>query len=81
MEQVWDNVLLGAWVHKVRKQAKDGILPQWQKDKLDDLLFVWKVEQQNAKWHFHLHEARRFKVRFPQISYYLSLYPNGNDRR
>lgn len=53
---------LGAWVHRVRKQGREGRLPPWQMAKLDELLFVWKVDQHSAKWHYTLHEARRFKV-------------------
>lgn len=60
--QVWDAPLLGAWVHKMRKVHKEGRLPGWQVAKLDELVFAWKMEQQSAKWHHNLHEARRFKV-------------------
>ena len=60
--QVFDNVALGAWVHRVRKQGREGRLPPAQMAKLDELLFVWKVDEQSAKWHYTLHEARRFKV-------------------
>ena len=60
--QVFDNVLLGSWVHRMRKLHKEGMLPPHQQSRLDQLLFVWKVDQQGAKWHFNLHEARRYKV-------------------
>ncbi|KAK9902684.1 hypothetical protein WJX75_002583 [Coccomyxa subellipsoidea] len=60
-KQVWDAPLLGAWVHKMRKVHKEVRLPGWQVAKLDKLVFAWKMEQQSAKWHHNLHEARRFK--------------------
>lgn len=60
--QVFDHPLLGAWVHRMRKVHKEGRLPAWQVAKLDELVFVWKMDQQGAKWHHNLHEARRFKV-------------------
>ncbi|BDA51348.1 hypothetical protein COCOBI_18-2250 [Coccomyxa sp. Obi] len=60
-KQVWDQPLLGAWVHKMRKTRKEGKLPAWQVAKLEELVFAWKMDQQGAKWHHNLHEARRFK--------------------
>ncbi len=65
--QVWDQPLLGAWVHKMRKAHKEGKLPAWQVAKLEELVFAWKMDQQGAKWHHNLHEARRFKVRRPTM--------------
>ena len=62
-KQVHDNVVLGAWVHRVRKQGREGRLPPLQMAKLEELLFVWKVDLQSANWHYLLHEARRYKVR------------------
>ena len=61
-KQVYDNVTLGAWVHRVRKQGREGRLSALQMGKLDKLLFVWNVDLQSANWHHLLHEARRYKV-------------------
>ena len=82
--QVWDAPLLGAWVHKMRKVHKEVRLPGWQVAKLDKLVFAWKMEQQSAKWHHNLHEARRFKVgqRFPptrRLAIANDLLSFGND--
>lgn len=60
--QVWDNPVLGMWVHRLRRDFKNDLLPQWQVDKLDTLQFAWKVDQISAKWHHNFHEARRYKV-------------------
>ena len=60
--QVWDNPVLGTWVHRMRRDFKNKLLPQWQIDKLDLLQFPWKVDQISAKWHHNFHEARRYKV-------------------
>ena len=51
------------WVHRVRRDKKNELLPAWQASALDGLGFEWKVHQQVAKWFFNLHEARRWKVR------------------
>ena len=61
--QVWDNPVLGAWVHRLRRDYRKNTLPQWQVDLLDRLDFAWKVDVHSAKWHHNLHEARRYKVR------------------
>ena len=60
-------MVLGAWVHRVRKQGREGRLPAWQVAELDKLLFVWKVDLQSASWHYLLHEARRYKVSRPTV--------------
>lgn len=60
--QVHDNLSLGEWVHSVRRQSKKGLLSSWKTEDLDKVHFVWKVDQQTALWHYHLHEARRYKV-------------------
>ena len=60
--QVWDNPVLGAWAWKVRKDYRNKKLAQWKVDRLEKLEILWKVDQQTAKWHALLHEARRYKV-------------------
>ena len=54
--------MLGMWVHKMRRDFKNKITPQWQVDKMDCLQFAWDVDQISAKWHHNFHEARRYKV-------------------
>ena len=60
--QVYDNPVLGMWVHRKRRDFKNKLAPQWQVDKLDSLAFAWKVDQISAKWHHNFHEARRYKA-------------------
>ena len=55
--------MLGMWVHRLRRDYKKALLPQWQVDRLDTLDFAWKVDVHSAKWHHALHEARRYKGR------------------
>lgn len=60
---MYDNPVLGMWVHRMRRDFKTDLLPQWQVDKLDSIQFAWRVDQISAKWHHNFHEARRYKVR------------------
>ena len=60
--QVFDNLSLGEWVHVLRRQRKQQLLPVWKRECLERVHFVWEVDQQTALWHYHLHEARRYKV-------------------
>lgn len=62
MVQLHDNVCLGEWVHLLRRQKKKQLLSRWHIECLKRVQFVWKVPQQTALWHYHLHEARRYKV-------------------
>ena len=60
--QMHDNMSLGEWVYSLRRQNRRNVLPDWQRDRLDQLHFAWDVDQQTAWWHHHLHQARRYKV-------------------
>ena len=60
--QVFDNLSLGEWVHVLRRQGKQQLLSVWKRECLERVHFVWEVDQQTALWHYHLHEARRYKV-------------------
>ncbi len=62
MLQLYDNACLGEWVHLLRRQNKKQLLSSWHTECLKRVHFVWKVPQQTALWHYHLHEARRYKV-------------------
>lgn len=66
--QVYDNPVLGMWVHRMRRDLKKKLAPQWQVDKLDSIQFAWKVDQISAKWHHNFHEARRYKARIRPLS-------------
>lgn len=65
---MFDSLSLGEWVHLVRRQGKKQLLPAWKRECLDKVHFVWKVDQQTALWHYHLHEARRYKVMLRIVS-------------
>lgn len=60
--QVFDNLSLGEWVHALRRQGKNQMLSAWKRECLEMVHFVWNVDHQTASWHYHLHEARRYKV-------------------
>lgn len=61
--QVYDNPVLGMWVHELRKKAKEKKMDDETYSRLDAIGFCWTVDQQSAKWHHILHEARRYRVR------------------
>eukprot|EP00884_Botryococcus_braunii_P010283 jgi/Botrbrau1/19256/Bobra.0073s0006.2 len=60
-KQVYDNPVLGHWVHEIRKKAKEKKLDDETFSRLDAIGFCWTVDQQSAKWHHILHEARRYR--------------------
>ena len=70
--QMHDDMSLGEWVYSLRRQNRRNVLPDWQRDRLDKLHFVWNVDQQTAWWHHHLHQARRYKVTLVIISLSMS---------
>jgi Helicase associated domain len=65
--QVYDNPVLGMWVHEIRKKAKEKKLDDETFARLDAIGFCWTVDQQSAKWHYLLHEARRYRVSPPML--------------
>ena len=64
--------MLGAWAWKVRKDYRNKKLAQWKVDRLEKLEILWKVDQQTAKWHALLHEARRYKVYLKLINSFMT---------
>lgn len=43
--RVHDNMVLGEWVHRVRKKYKKKVIERWMMERLNELDFEWKVHQ------------------------------------
>lgn len=43
--RVHDNLVLGEWVHKIRKKYKKKIIEHWVVERLNELDFEWRVHQ------------------------------------
>eukprot|EP00955_Chlamydomonas_euryale_P078517 363169-Chlamydomonas_euryale.AAC.10 len=58
----FDAPLLGAWVRALRREARTGTLPAWQREALNVLRFEWTPSKADMLWHAKVHQLRQLRA-------------------